>query len=112
MTSYNVEQARGDDLLNSVALLIRAEGLSIQAAFDAVAAKFLLYTEEFLAITKLLPLDSDPNLKEFVHCMGYWVTAAHEWAFEVGRYRLSSEARDGGEVQLLPKIIVDAGAGN
>ncbi len=105
MTSYNVEQARGDDLLNSVALIMRTENVGIQAAFDAVAAKFRTYTNEFVEIMKTLPLDSDPNLREFVHCMGYWVTAAHEWAFEVGRYRLSSDARAGERVFLLPKKI-------
>ena len=103
MTSFNVEQARGDDLLNSVALFARTEGMSIQAAFDAVANKFRACASKFLAIMKLLPLDSDPNLEAYVRCMGYWVTAAHEWAFEVGRYRLSSEARNGAKVQLLPK---------
>jgi len=107
MTSYNVEQARGDDLLNSVALLIRTEKMPVQDAFDAVADKFRIYTHEFLAIMRTLPLDSDPSLKAYVHCMGYWVTAAHEWAFEVGRYRLNSAARSGGRVFLLPKKIKD-----
>lgn len=103
MTSYNVEQARGDDLLNSVALFKRTKGIPLQAAFDSVAEKFRAYTKEFLDIMKVLPLDSDPNLKAYVHCAGYWVTAAHEWAFDVGRYQLSSGARHGERVQVLPK---------
>src|SRR3954452_15735020 len=99
MTSYNVEQARGDDLLNSVALVKRTQGLSIQEAFDAVAKRFITYANEFQDIMKLLPLESDHSLKAYVHCCGYWATAAHEWAFEIGRYRLSPDARNGGRVQ-------------
>jgi Delta6-protoilludene synthase len=107
MTSYNVERARGDDLLNSVALVKRTQNLSIQEAFDAVAERFLTYADEFLDIMKTLPLDSNPNLKAYVHCCGFWATAAHEWAFEIGRYRLSPEARHGGRVQVLPKKVMN-----
>lgn len=59
---------------------------------NAVADKFRIYAHESLAIMRTLPLDSDPSLKTFNHCMGYWVTAAHELAFEVEQHRLNSKA--------------------
>ena len=103
MVSYNIEQSKGDDLHNAVSLFIRTEGISIQAALDSVAERIRVYTDEFLAIAELLSLDSDPSLEAYVHCMGNWVMAGYEWAFEAGRYHLSSEARNGGKVLLLPK---------
>lgn len=59
---------------------MRTKNLSFQDALNTVAAKFIDYAKEYLAITKQLLLDSDPSLKEYVYGIGYWITATHEGA--------------------------------
>ncbi|KAJ6495182.1 terpenoid synthase [Mycena sanguinolenta] len=109
--SYNVEQARGDDRHNLVAIVMRAFNLDLAATFEWISDHHEGLVEKFLAAFNQVPHYKDPELDhqvtEFIHGLGNWVRGYDVWSFESERYfgKKGKEIQVTRTVELLPKVV-------
>ncbi|KZT42148.1 terpenoid synthase [Sistotremastrum suecicum HHB10207 ss-3] len=108
--SYNVEQSRGDDAHNLVAVAMKEQNLDVQEAMDYVGRRYYGLRDTFLAGFHDLPSWSpkiDSELKDYIWGVGNWVTANVEWSFESERYfgTRGPEIREHRSVALLPRRV-------
>ncbi|GJJ07727.1 hypothetical protein Clacol_001932 [Clathrus columnatus] len=73
--SYNVEQARGDEIHNLVTIVMHEFKLDIQGAMN--------WMENFMRIS---PLNFSKNITIYQHPKGNWMRANESWSFESERY--------------------------
>jgi hypothetical protein len=109
MISYNIEQARGDDNHNAIAIVMHHNKTDVQGAMDWVSnyyeglvAKFMdLYENKMPKFGE--PVDTE--LAQYVDGVGNWVRANDHWHFESERYfgRKGLEIQRTRWVTLLPK---------
>ncbi|KAF7350741.1 Terpene cyclase [Mycena sanguinolenta] len=75
--SYNVEQARGDDRHNLVAIVMRTEDLNLVDTLDWISSLHDQLVEKFLDAFHQVPHYNDPELNrqvaEFTDGLGNWV---------------------------------------
>lgn len=112
MVSYNVEQARGDDNHNAIALVMHHNKTDVQGAVDWVSnwlkdleARFMdLYENKMPKFGE--PVDTE--LGQYVDGIGNWVRANDQWHFESERYlgKKGLEIQKTRWVTLLPKKMV------
>ena len=76
--------------------------LSVQEAIDSIARMFHESAEEFLKIMETSKSPSE-DLRTCISGLGYWVRGNFEMSFEIERYGLNAEARNGGSIELLSK---------
>ncbi|KAI0660148.1 terpenoid synthase [Cubamyces menziesii] len=121
IVSYNVEQARGDDGYNLVAIVMAQHKLDLNGAMrwighyhDHLLDLFLAHCDPASELAGPLPSWGprvDEELKQYIDGLGNWVRANDSWSFESERYF----GRDGLEVMktrwlaLLPKKQQKAG---
>ncbi|KAF8209071.1 terpenoid synthase [Mycena galopus ATCC 62051] len=109
--SYNVEQARGDDRHNLVAIVMRARKLDLPATLEWISSLHDGLVEKFLVAFGQVPHYSDPELDrqvtEFIHGLGNWVRGYDVWSFESQRYfgKRGTEVQATRMVELLPKVV-------
>ncbi|KAF7333118.1 Terpene cyclase [Mycena venus] len=109
--SYNVEQARGDDRHNLVAIVMRALNLDLAATFEWISDHHDGLVEKFLAAFSRVPHYRDPQLDhqvtELIHGLGNWVRGYDVWSFESERYfgKKGKEIQVTRTVELLPKVV-------
>ncbi|KAL0945662.1 hypothetical protein HGRIS_014814 [Hohenbuehelia grisea] len=87
--SYNVEQARGDDMTNLVRIAMREKNLDLQASMDFIGSMNTQLAADFIASYAELPSFSpeiDQRVKDFCWGVGNWVTASVKWNFATERY--------------------------
>lgn len=87
--SYNVEQSRGDDAHNIVAVTMMDKGLDIQGAMDCVGRRYHQIARTFIEDMKHVPTfpgQIGKTLREYVFGLGIWVTTNIEWSFAGERY--------------------------
>jgi len=110
--SYNVEQSRGDDGHNMVAVAMKERSLSVQGAMDYIGEETYKLASRFVTLSKQLPtfgVDGDSKVshavEQYVWGLGNWVTANIEWSFESERYfgTHGLEIMKHLKVELLPK---------
>jgi len=109
MISYNIEQARGDDIHNAITIVMHHNKTDVQGAMDWVSdyheglvAKFMdLYENKIPKFGE--PVDAE--LAEYVDGLGNWVRANDQWHFESERYfgKRGPEIQKTRWVTLLPK---------
>ncbi|KAJ6479121.1 terpenoid synthase [Mycena sanguinolenta] len=108
--SYNIEQARGDDRHNLVAIVMRTKNLSLVDTLDWISALHDRLVEKFLAAFRQVPLCDDAELNrqvhEFADGLGNWVRGYDAWSFESERYfgQKGKEVHATRMVDLLPKV--------
>ncbi|PIL22415.1 terpene synthase [Ganoderma sinense ZZ0214-1] len=111
MSSYNKEQAVGDDHHNIITIVMRQKGYNLQEALGWLAAEHKVREDRILttswpqvAALKFSP-DVDELLKYYVDHVLNWPRANDSWNFESGRYFGSEGLRIQKErvVKLLPK---------
>ncbi|KAJ7247396.1 terpenoid synthase [Mycena haematopus] len=108
--SYNVEQARGDDRHNLVAIVMRAQNLDLAHTLDWISSLHDSLVEKFLAAFRKVPHYNDRELDrqvtEFIHGLGNWVRGYDVWSFESERYfgKRGREVQATRMVDLLPKV--------
>ncbi|KAF7357309.1 Terpene cyclase [Mycena sanguinolenta] len=87
--SYNVEQARGDDRHNLVAIVMRTENLSLVDTLDWISSLHDKLVQKFLDAFHQVPHYNDPEINrqvaEFAAGLGNWVCGYELWPFEVRR---------------------------
>ncbi|KAJ7637775.1 terpenoid synthase [Mycena rosella] len=109
--SYNVEQARGDDRHNLVAIVMRALNLDLAATFEWISDHHDGLVEKFLAAFSQVLHYKDPELDhqvtEFIHGLGNWVRGYDVWSFESERYfgKRGKEIQVTRTVEFLPKVV-------
>ncbi|KAK7441388.1 hypothetical protein VKT23_016636 [Stygiomarasmius scandens] len=107
--SYNVEQARGDDAHNIVAVIMREKGCTVQEAMDQVGKLYAHIKSAFIENYKSLPTfgdtDVDRLVKEYCWGMGNWVTTNIKWSFSGERYfgKTGLEVMKHRNITLIPK---------
>ncbi|KAF8987968.1 terpenoid synthase [Cyathus striatus] len=79
LCSYNVEQARGDDLHNLVTIVMHQLQLDVQGAFDWIGKLHDQLVDKFLD-------DYRKVVARYVDDLGNWVRANDQWSFESQRY--------------------------
>ncbi|KAJ6571005.1 terpenoid synthase [Mycena vulgaris] len=109
--SYNVEQSRGDEVHNMVAVVMVQENLTVQEAVDRIGEQYRQLSQCFCEDMKTLPTFPDPwdaFAKEYALAMGLWVYTNIKWSFASERY-FGKEGLDIAEhrrVRLLPRVCV------
>ncbi|KAF4568086.1 terpene cyclase [Pleurotus pulmonarius] len=87
--SWNVEQCRGEDRHNLVAVAMREKGLSVQEAMDYVGTIYAgirdKYVKEFNELPQF-PEKHDKLVKDYCWHMGNWVTTNIKWSHFGERY--------------------------
>ncbi|KAK0458907.1 terpenoid synthase [Desarmillaria tabescens] len=106
--SYNVEQSRGDDAHNIVAVTMMDKGLDIQGAMDYVGRRYHQIARTFIDDMKHVPTfpgQIGRILREYVFGLGIWVTTNIEWSFAGERYfgNAGPSIKVHRRVELLPK---------
>ncbi|KAK0452226.1 terpenoid synthase [Armillaria borealis] len=106
--SYNVEQSRGDDAHNIVAVTMMDKGLDIQGAMDCVGRRYHQIARTFIEDMKHVPTfpgQIGKTLREYVFGLGIWVTTNIEWSFAGERYfgNAGPSIKVHRRVELLPK---------
>ncbi|KAF8990109.1 terpenoid synthase [Cyathus striatus] len=87
--SYNVEQARGDSLLNLVTIVMHQLQLDVQNAYDWIGKYHDEISEKFLKSYGNLPSwgqEVDQSVAQYVDDLGNSVRANEQWSFESQRY--------------------------
>ena len=111
MSSYNKEQAVGDDHHNIITIIMRQKGYNLQEALEWLAAEHKAREDRILtsswpqvAALRYSP-EVDKLLKYYVDHVLNWPRANDSWNFESGRYFGSEGLRIQKErvVRLLPK---------
>ncbi|KAF7357300.1 Terpene cyclase [Mycena sanguinolenta] len=108
--SYNVEQARGDDRHNLVAIVMRTENLNLVDTLGWISSLHDKLVQKFLDAFHQVPRYNDPELNrqvaEFADGLGNWVRGYDSWSFESERYfgKRGKEVQATRSVNLLPKL--------
>ncbi|KAJ6483194.1 terpenoid synthase [Mycena sanguinolenta] len=108
--SYNVEQARGDDRHNLVAIVMRTENLNLMDTLDRISSLHDSLVEKFLNAFHQVPHYNDSELNrqvaQFVDGLGNRVRGCDSWSFESERYfgKRGREVQATRRVELLPKM--------
>ena len=107
--SYNVEQARGDDLHNMVTVIMRERDVDVQGAMDYIGVLHDRLVKSFLLAKDRLPSWGEPidsQVARYVDGLGNWVRANYQWSFESQRY-FGTKGLDimrHRKVEMLPKL--------
>jgi hypothetical protein len=112
MTSYNVEQARGDGNHNIVTVVMHELDTDINDAMLWIAELFKESEKKFLEAMKNLPEWGEPidsQVRKYCDGMGSWVRGNDEWSFETERYfgTKGPEIKRKRWVTLMPKIPIE-----
>ena len=111
MSSYNKEQAVGDDHHNIITIIMHQKGYNLQEALEWLAAEHKVREDRILttswpqvAALRFSP-EVDEMLKYYVDHVLNWPRANDSWNFESGRYFGSDGLRIQKErvVKLLPR---------
>ncbi|KAH8817740.1 terpenoid synthase [Flagelloscypha sp. PMI_526] len=89
ITSYNVEQSRGDDGHNIVKLAMLENQTDLEGAMNFVSDLHDRLLDTFLDTAKNLPsfgATIDAWLVRYIDGLGNWVRASDSWSFESWRY--------------------------
>ncbi|KAI0062689.1 terpenoid synthase [Artomyces pyxidatus] len=89
IASYNLEQARGDDIHNIVTIVMHHEKTDIEGAMCWVARYHKALEARFMELYDQVPKFGgliDSQLAIYVDGLGNWVRANDQWAFESERY--------------------------
>ena len=113
MYSYNVEQARGDDLYNIVTIVMHQFGTDVNGAIRWIADYNQVIVRQFLEAARTLPVwgpEIDCQVQRYVDGLGYWVRANDCWSFESQRYfgTKGLDIQVHRIVKLLPKVELSA----
>jgi len=109
MYSYNVEQARGCDSHNIIAVVMKEKGMDLDGALTWIAVSYEQVLSKFQAQRRVLPSWGpaiDPAVNDYVDRLCFWVRGHDCWSFESERYF----GTKGVEIQglrlmtLLPKV--------
>jgi len=87
--SYNIEQARGDDLHNMVTIVMHQFDTDVQGAMEYIGKLHDRLAGAFLLTKDRLPSWGEPTdsqVARYVHGLGNWVRANDQWSFESQRY--------------------------
>jgi len=106
--SYNIEQARGDDLHNMVTIVMHQFNTDVQGAMDYIGKFHDRLAGAFLLTKDRLPSWGEPidsQVARYVHGLGNWVRANDQWSFESQRYfgTKGLEIMKHRVVKMLPK---------
>ncbi|KAL5482772.1 STS14 [Sanghuangporus weigelae] len=110
ITSYNKEQATGDDSYNILTVVMRELNLDLDRAMEWVAEYHAQVQARFLNGRKQLPswgADLDRQVEEYLDGLANWARGNVCWHFESGRYfgTKSLEVQQTRRVALLPKAV-------
>nr|BDI63096.1 sesquiterpene synthase [Collybia nuda] len=108
LCSYNVEQARGDDGHNLVAIVCHEMKFSLERSFHWISVLHDDLVERFLRVWRDIPTFGGPidrEVRTYVDGLGNWVRANDQWSFESERYfgKMGLEIMQTRRVKLLPK---------
>ncbi|KAH7929156.1 terpenoid synthase [Leucogyrophana mollusca] len=117
VTSYNREQARGDDTHNLVTIVMREHNLELQSALYWIGNYQERITQNFIRLRDNLPerIREDvpvwnerleAQLTHYVDGLACWVRGNDAWGWECERYfgKEGMEVKNGKEVVLMPKV--------
>ncbi|PCH35247.1 terpenoid synthase [Wolfiporia cocos MD-104 SS10] len=105
--SYNVEQSKGDTH-NMIVVVMRQEGLDLQAAVDFVGDLCKQSIDRFHLLRENLPSwgsELDAQVEIYVDGLADWITGSLKWSFESERYfgKTGLEVKRTRTVTLLPR---------
>ncbi|KAH7915515.1 terpenoid synthase [Hygrophoropsis aurantiaca] len=117
ITSYNREQARGDDTHNLVSIVMQERGLDLQSALywirdyqEHVTQNFIRLRDEVCArVREDLPTiwneRIEAQLKGYMGGLACWVRGNDAWGWECERYfgKEGMEVKNGKHVVLMPR---------
>ncbi|KAF9067338.1 terpenoid synthase [Rhodocollybia butyracea] len=106
--SYNIEQARADDLHNLVTIVMNQHSLDVQGAMDWIGRCHEEIADRFLENYKNLPDWGpiiNPQIRSYCDGLGNWVRANDAWSFDSWRYFRGNgpEIEQTRWVELMPK---------
>jgi len=112
--SYNIEQARGDDLHNMVTIVMHQNDTDVDGAMTWIGEFHDRLAKSFLLTKDRLPSwggSIDAQVARYVHGLGNWVRANDQWSFESQRYfgTKGLEILKHRVVKMLPKVKPTAG---
>lgn len=84
-----MEKSRGIQLHNSVELVMKEQGISVQGAIDWLESYAAGVLDSFSANIRNLPSwddDVDRRVKIYIHGIGQWIRGNDDWSYESGRY--------------------------
>ncbi|KAK7691175.1 hypothetical protein QCA50_006278 [Cerrena zonata] len=109
--SYNVEQARGDEIHNLVSIVMHEHKCDLPSAMEWISDLNDRLVEDVLSALKEVPSFGNPAFDEqvaaYVDGLGNWVRAHDSWCFESERYfgKTGLEIQKRRVVDLLPKKV-------
>ncbi|KAF9067337.1 terpenoid synthase [Rhodocollybia butyracea] len=108
ISSYNVEQAVGNDLHNLVTIVMNQYKLDVQGAMDWIGRHHDEIADRVLEIYRNLPDWGpviDPQIRRYCDGMGNWVRGCDSWDFHSWRYFRGKgpEIEKTRCVELMPK---------
>ncbi|KAG2136963.1 terpenoid synthase [Suillus bovinus] len=89
ITSYNVEQARGDDGHNIVTIVMHDLDTDVNGAMLWVMDRHIKLEKKYFEAAAAIPKWGEPidsQVREYCDGLGNWVRANYEWSFESERY--------------------------
>lgn len=112
--SYNIEQARGDDLHNMVTVVMHQNDTDVNGAMTWIGEFHDRLAKSFLLTKDRLPSWGEPidsQVARYVHGLGNWVRANDQWSFESQRYfgTKGLDILNHRVVKMLPKVKPTAG---
>ncbi|KAJ7798178.1 terpenoid synthase [Mycena leptocephala] len=109
LCSYNVEQAKGDDLHNLVTVVMNQYQMGVQEAMNWISDLHDKLANDFLETWNDVPTFGGPVDREvriYLDGLGNWVRANDTWSFESERYfgKQGVEIMRTRTVDTLPKV--------
>ncbi|KAG1886764.1 terpenoid synthase [Suillus subluteus] len=89
ITSYNLEQARGDDSHNIVTIVMHELDTDVNGAMLWVTDHHTKLEKKHFEAAAAIPKWGEPidsQVREYCDGVGNWVRANYDWCFESGRY--------------------------
>lgn len=88
MCSYNIEQARGDDIHNIVSIVMNELNVNIHGALSWVEDYHRKLVSEVLLLVERSPWtrESASDVSRYIEGILNWVRANDSWHFESHRY--------------------------
>lgn len=108
--SYYKEHAEGNVTQNALTFLMRAQGMTLAGAVDALTARHRAALARFLDLRAHLPswgAALDKEIALYVDGLADWIRGADAWTFESGRYF----GKRGREIQKTRVVVLEARPG-
>ncbi|KAF8547657.1 terpenoid synthase [Imleria badia] len=108
ITSYNLEQSRGDDSHSIITIVMNEIGTDVNGAMLWAQDFHTKLEQKFHAAMAALPQWDEPlnsQVKEYCNGLGQWVRGNDDWEFEGGRYfgNRGVEIKEKRWMALMPK---------